>query len=147
MDDITRDIEIKAQELQENILRRDEECRPINTTRTYGHCHKEWREWCQTHSAPLPAIWPPATPWPSGDLLPGDLVCEQKLMLFMDFVTNRPLKKGRRLQQALARQAAAALALAEDAELCDDKGDLNTIAQVTMKYNSARGYLAALQVL
>jgi hypothetical protein len=66
----------------------------------------------------------------------------------MDFVTNRPLKKGRRLQQALARQAAAAaLALEEDAELGDDKGDLNTIAQVTMKYNSARGYLAALQVL
>jgi hypothetical protein len=43
----------------------------------------------------------------------------------MDFVTNRPLKKGQRLQQALARQ---------DAELGDDKGDLNTIAQVTRRF-------------
>jgi hypothetical protein len=96
-----------AVELQEDVLRREQECKPVNTRHAYGRCQKEWSDWCAAKAAPMPKPWPPAAPWQGP--LPGDLVNEQKILLSMDYVTKKEPKKGKRLQQKPRRQQVAEL--------------------------------------
>ena len=93
---------------------------PKNTAKNYDPKEKEWRvstymqktlripngfpsnnkqAWCEKKEwGPIPPVWPPLHPLPVGEQLPGDLVDEGKLLLFMsDFVTKRAPLKGKRL--------------------------------------------------
>jgi hypothetical protein len=132
-----------AVELQEDVLRREQECKPVNTRRAYGHCQKEWSDWCAANAAPMPNLWPPAAPWQGP--LPGDLADEQKMLLFMDYVTKREPKKGKRQQQRPRRQQVAELQAQKDEE--DAEKEVFSKYQITLKYNSVRGYISALQAL
>jgi hypothetical protein len=91
----------------------------------------------------MPKPWPPAAPWQGP--LPGDLVDEQKMLLFMDYVTKMEPKKGKRLQQSPRRQQVAELQAQEDEEDAEKKGFSKY--QITLKYNSIKGYISALQAL
>src|ERR1041385_4217636 len=69
---------------------------PKNTTRTYAPKQQEWREWCAARYPPVPAGWSAWVPW-DGSPLPGDLVDEGKLLLFMTAITKRAPHTGKRL--------------------------------------------------
>jgi hypothetical protein len=79
----------KVHQLQLEVLEQDALLAPKNTTKTYNQKIKEWKLWCQANCRPLPNPWPPVTPW-TGELMPGDLVDEPKMLLFMKEVTERP---------------------------------------------------------
>lgn len=107
---------------------------------------------------------------PGGKLLPGDWVEEAKLLLFIKMeVTNRPLKKGKRLSEAKKKrqredkvhgekkrkQLGGAVTIEreeEDIELLDEniifEGDDDNIQPpVVLMYNSVRGYVSAIHEL
>lgn len=71
---------------------------PPNTLRNYKPKQKEWQDWCEQNWPAIPAGWPPQDPIPSGQQLPGDLVDEGKLLLFMkEAVVSRAPRKGKRV--------------------------------------------------
>jgi hypothetical protein len=67
------------------------------------------------------------------------------MLLFMDYVTKREPKKGKRLQQRPRRQQVAELQAQKDEE--DAEKEVFNKYQITLKYNSVRGYIFALQAL
>lgn len=69
---------------------------PKNTTRQYVPKQKEWRDWCAARYPLLPPAWSAWAPW-DGSPLPGDLVDEGKLLLFMMAVAKRAPRTGKRL--------------------------------------------------
>lgn len=78
---------------------------PKNTARNYVPKQREWKQWCAAHFPPLPDSWPDS--YRPGQTLPGDLVDEGKLLLFMrDEVVNRAPKTGKRLAAERKRKAA-----------------------------------------
>ena len=85
---------------------------PKNTTRAYAPKQREWREWCAARYPPVPPGWSAWAPW-DGSPLPGDLVDEGKLLLFMTIVAKRAPRRGKRLSAEQKQQAAAAAAAAE----------------------------------
>ncbi|XP_044714648.1 centromere DNA-binding protein complex CBF3 subunit [Hirsutella rhossiliensis] len=58
-----------------------ENTQPKNTKRNYRPKQEEWKEWCQANWPAIPDVWPASVP--QGQQLPGDLVDEGKLLLFM----------------------------------------------------------------
>lgn len=93
--------EIKLSLLQYRALQ------PKNTTLAYEPKQREWREWCSCHFGPIPSTYDPKT-WEG--TLPGDLVDEGKLFLFIKEVTARAPKTGKRV----ARQKGGKRAAIED---------------------------------
>ena len=82
----------------EELLRTADEWAPKNTTKAYAPKVKEWDDWCSSRYPPVPDEWPPREEWPSTAFMPGNLVDEGKLVLFMKTcVLNRAPKKGKRL--------------------------------------------------
>lgn len=56
------------------------------------------QDWCEQNWPAIPTGWPPQDPIPSGQQLPGDLVDEGKLLLFMkEAVVSRAPRKGKRV--------------------------------------------------
>ncbi|KJZ68275.1 hypothetical protein HIM_12334 [Hirsutella minnesotensis 3608] len=73
-----------------------ENTQPKNTRRSYLPKQEEWKHWCQVNWPAIPKVWP--APVPQGQQLPGDLVDEGKLLLFMkEVVMSRPPRKGKRV--------------------------------------------------
>lgn len=106
---------------------------------------------------------------PGGKLLPGDWVEEAKLLLFVKMeVTNRPPKKGKRLNEAKRKRpgeekahggkkkkqlgGAVMVEINEDVELLDESiifegDDDNVQPPVVLMYNLVRGYVSAIHEL
>ena len=76
-----------------------------NTTRAYAPKQQEWRDWCAARYPPLPPGWSAWAPW-DGSSLPGDLVDEGKLLLFMTAMAKRAPRTGKRLTAEQKRRAA-----------------------------------------
>ncbi|KJZ68173.1 hypothetical protein HIM_12441 [Hirsutella minnesotensis 3608] len=73
-----------------------ENTKPRNTRRNYLPKREEWKQWCQVNWPAIPKVWP--APVPQDQQLPGDLVDEGKLLLFMkEVVVSRPPRKGKRV--------------------------------------------------
>lgn len=68
------------------------------------------KTWCASNWPPIPEDWADRKlSWPPGQQLPGDLVDEGKLLLFMkEEVVSRAPKKGARVAKQRKRKAAAA---------------------------------------
>jgi len=134
----------------EKLLYEYEESQPQSTTRTYERKQREWRDWCQRNYPPIPPTWSPfATPW-DGNTLPGDLVDEGKMLLFITEVANRSPRSGKRLQEERRRRQTidltaddASNAAAADAADGEDFGD----SSLKVKYGTVRSYVAAIQRL
>ena len=61
------------------------------------------QDWCRVNWPSIPAVWP--APMPPGQQLPGDLVDEGKLLLFMkEVVVSRPPKRGKRVAEEKKRR-------------------------------------------
>ncbi|XP_044720179.1 uncharacterized protein HRG_06768 [Hirsutella rhossiliensis] len=83
-----------------------ENTQPKNTKRNYRPKQEEWKEWCQANWPAIPDVWPASVP--QGQQLPGDLVDEGKLLLFMkEVVASRPPKKGKRVADERKRHLEA----------------------------------------
>lgn len=68
---------------------------PKNTVKNYAPKQAEWKNWCASNWPPIPKDWVnKKLSWPPGQQLPGDLVDEGKLLLFMreEGVTRAPKK-------------------------------------------------------
>ena len=118
-----------------------------NTTRAYAPKQREWREWCAARYPPVPPGWSAWVPW-DGSPLPGDLVDEGKLLLFMTAIAKRAPRTGKRLAAEQKRQAAAAAAADEsDYYEPDLDGDGFIFSRLKLQYNSVRGYISAIQRL
>ncbi|KAM4064247.1 centromere DNA-binding protein complex CBF3 subunit [Hirsutella rhossiliensis] len=94
-----------------------ENTQPKNTKRNYRPKQEEWKEWCQANWPAIPDVWPASVP--QGQQLPGDLVDEGKLLLFMkEVVASRPPKKGKRVADERKRhlEAQEAKRAVKDAE-------------------------------
>jgi hypothetical protein len=134
-------LESKALELQRECLQAEQESQPKNTRDTYEQCWREWRAWCAENVPKRPSIWPPVTRWT--DLtLPGDLVDEPKMLLFMKYITETAPKSGKRVKQERLAQLARQLDRLESGTGTDE--DLLTDSQLKLSYNSVRGYISAL---
>ncbi|KAM4063419.1 centromere DNA-binding protein complex CBF3 subunit, domain 2 domain-containing protein [Hirsutella rhossiliensis] len=70
-----------------------ENTQPKNTKRNYRPKQEEWKEWCQANWPAIPDVWPASVP--QGQQLPGDLVDEGKLLLFMKEEAKRAVKRRR----------------------------------------------------
>jgi hypothetical protein len=69
------------------------------------------KNWCAGNWPPIPEDWADTKlSWPPGQQLPGDLVDEGKLLLFMkeEVVSRAPKKGGRVAKQRKRKEAAAA---------------------------------------
>jgi hypothetical protein len=132
---------------------------------------QEWRWWCATRYPPIPPGWSAWVPW-DGAPLPGDLVDEGKLLLFVTAVVKRAPRTGKRLaaeqkqrQQAQQKRRATAqrgpgpVPVPMPGDNPDTNGeseyyepDLDgeggfVFSQLKLQYNSVRGYILAIQRL
>lgn len=103
-----------------------ENTQPKNTKRNYRPKQDEWKaspharpaifmeihaltasqEWCRANWPAIPEAWPASVP--QGQQLPGDLVDEGKLLLFMkEVVVSRPPRKGKRVADERKRHLEA----------------------------------------
>ena len=120
---------------------------PRNTTRAYAPKQQEWRDWCAARYPPLPSGWSAWAPW-DGSPLPGDLVDEGKLLLFMTAMAKRAPRTGKRLTAEQKRRAAAQRDPNEsDYYEPDLDGEGFVFSQLKLQYNSVRGYISAIQRL
>jgi hypothetical protein len=102
----------------------------------------------------VPPGWSAWVAW-DGSPLPGDLVDEGKLLLFMTGIAKRPPRTGKRLVAEQKRQAAVAAAAAatgrdpdeSDYYEPDPDGDGFIVSRLQLQYNSVRGYISAIQRL
>ncbi|XP_044716908.1 centromere DNA-binding protein complex CBF3 subunit [Hirsutella rhossiliensis] len=88
-----------------------ENTQPKNTKRNYRPKQEEWKEWCQANWPAIPDVWPASVP--QGQQLPGDLVDEGKLLLFMKETqsTIRYHRYARPHQRGMVREREIACAL------------------------------------
>lgn len=137
-------IEAKSVQLQIECLQEDKASQPANTTTAYQQCWNEWRAWCAYHVPPKPDPWPPSTPWDQ-PVLPGDLVDEQKVLIFIKYINLTPPKTGKRPRIANLERLAAQLHRQDSGQGTDD--DLLTDSQLKLAYNSSRPFISALMKL
>ena len=118
-----------------------------NTTRAYAPKQQEWREWCAAQYPPIPPSWSAWVPW-DGSPLPGDLVDEGKLLLFMTMIAKRTPCSGKRLA---AEQKRRAVTQCDPDESDDHEPDSDSegfvFSQLKFQYNSVRSYISAIQRL
>lgn len=120
---------------------------PRNTTRAYAPKQQEWRDWCATRYPPVPPGWSAWVPW-DGSPLPGDLVDEGKLLLFMTAIAKRAPRAGKRLAAEQQRRAAARRDPDEsDYYEPDPDGEGFAPSRLKLQYNSVRSYISAIQRL
>jgi hypothetical protein len=86
------------------------EGRPFPPFRRLSHLLTRAQDWCARNWPPVPQDWVnKKLVWPPGQQLPGDLVDEGKLLLFMkEEVVSRAPKKGARVTKQRKRRAAGA---------------------------------------
>jgi hypothetical protein len=113
---------------------------PKNTTHTYAPKQREWREWCASHYPPVPQGWSAWVPW-DGSPLPGDLVDEGKLLMFVTALTKRAPRTGKRLA------AKRATAQREAPEPDSDGESAAVFSRLKLQYNTIRSYISAIQRL
>jgi hypothetical protein len=120
---------------------------PRSTTRTYAPKQQQWRDWCATRYPPVPPGWSAWAPW-DGSPLPGDLVDEGKLLLFMTAIAKRAPRAGKRLAAEQERRAAARRGPDEsDGDEPDSDGEGSVTSRLKLQYNSVRSYISAIQRL
>jgi hypothetical protein len=118
-----------------------------NTTRAYAPKQQEWREWCAAQYPPIPLGWSAWAPW-DGLPLPGDLVDEGKLLLFMTMIAKRAPRSGKRLAAEQKRRAATQCDPNEsDCYEPDSDGEGYVFSRLKLQYNSVRSYISAIQRL
>ncbi|KJZ68132.1 hypothetical protein HIM_12477 [Hirsutella minnesotensis 3608] len=135
---------------------------PRNTRRSYVPKQEEWKRWCHVSWPAIPKVWP--APVPQGQQLPGDLVDEGKLLLFMkDVVVSRPPRKGKRvtdekkrhLESQEVKRAVKRRKMHPDTIFVDGGGseyesdsDVESFeSTLRLQYNTVRGYVSAIQKL
>ncbi|KAM4062386.1 centromere DNA-binding protein complex CBF3 subunit, domain 2 domain-containing protein [Hirsutella rhossiliensis] len=130
-------------------------------------------EWCQANWPAIPDVWPASVP--QGQQLPGDLVDEGKLLLFMkEVVASRPPKKGKRVaderrrhleaqeaKRAVKRRRAPSahhsntqlppadtIVVGGGGSEYESDSDLELYeSTLKLQYNTVRGYVSAIQKL
>ncbi|KAM4056650.1 centromere DNA-binding protein complex CBF3 subunit [Hirsutella rhossiliensis] len=139
-----------------------ENTQPKNTKRNYRPKQEEWKEWCQANWPAIPDVWPASVP--QGQQLPGDLVDEGKLLLFMkEVVASRPPKKGKRVaderkrhleaqeaKRAVKRRRAPSdtIVVGGGGSEYESDSDLELYeSTLKLQYNTVRGYVSAIQKL
>ncbi|KAK4248923.1 hypothetical protein C7999DRAFT_39914 [Corynascus novoguineensis] len=155
----------RVREVMEYYLLNLEGTVPRNTVKTYKLKQQEWKDWCSKNWDPIPEDWATRlSAWPLGRPLPGDLVNEGKLLLFMkaEVVTRAP-RKGARLKKQRKRRLDAAVAIEKAApakrqrrdeivgatEFEEDDDDEPVIATPSLElaYKSVRTYISVIQRL
>jgi hypothetical protein len=121
---------------------------PRNTTRAHAPKQQEWRDWCAARYPPIPPGWSAWAPW-DGSPLPGDLVDEGKLLLFMTVIAKRAPRTGKRLAAEQKRQATVQLDDPDESDYYepDLDGDGFISSRLKLQYNTVRGYISAIQRL
>ncbi|KJZ69953.1 hypothetical protein HIM_10661 [Hirsutella minnesotensis 3608] len=140
-----------------------ENTQPRNTRRNYLPKQEEWKQWCRVNWPAIPKVWP--APVPQGQQLPGDLVDEGKLLLFMkEAVVSRPPRKGKRvtddknrhLEAQEVKRAVKRRKMHPDTIFVDgggseyDESDSEVESYestLRLQYNTVRGYVSAIQKL
>jgi hypothetical protein len=114
--------------------------RPKNTNLSYLPKQKEWTNWCQNKYPPVPENWPDLS-WQGS--LPGDLVDEGKMFLFMkEQVYERAPRTGPRVVAARKRKAEEML----KPEVLDDDEVIADLA-VKVGYSTIEAYESAIIAL
>lgn len=126
----------RVREVMDRYFLDKDETTPENTGKNYGPKQAEWRvrilplppeyrgavadegiqKWCAKTWPPIPVDWAlQMRTWPTGRQLPGDLVDEGKLLLFMaQEVVDRAPRSGQRLALEKRRRTAVRDACGDD---------------------------------
>ena len=123
-----------------------QDCQPKNTTKTYAPKQREWQAWCAQHYPPVPAGWQGANVVWDGQDLPGDLVDEGKLLLFMTEIAERAPRAGKRLASERRRREVGTMA-SKLADNSDTEGGDFSHSNLRLRYNTVRSYISAIQRL
>ncbi|KAK4095792.1 DDE-domain-containing protein, partial [Parathielavia hyrcaniae] len=93
--DLVQRVNTKVSAVVERYLLDDQDLTPKNTRKAYGPKQAEWMEWCKSRFPEIPPGWP--AQYQIGKALPGHLVDEGKLVLFLDEeIASRAPKRGKR---------------------------------------------------
>ncbi|XP_044715192.1 centromere DNA-binding protein complex CBF3 subunit [Hirsutella rhossiliensis] len=115
-----------------------ENTQPKNTKRNYRPKQEEWKEWCQANWPAIPDVWPASVP--QGQQLPGDLVDEGKLLLFMKEEAKRAVKR--------RRAPSDTIVVGGGGSEYESDSDLELYeSTLKLQYNTVRGYVSAIQKL
>ncbi|KAM4067701.1 centromere DNA-binding protein complex CBF3 subunit [Hirsutella rhossiliensis] len=115
-----------------------ENTQPKNTKRNYRPKQEEWKEWCQANWPAIPDVWPASVP--QGQQLPGDLVDEGKLLLFMKEEAKRAVKN--------RRAPSDTIVVGGGGSEYESDSDLELYeSTLKLQYNTVRGYVSAIQML
>ncbi|KAM4063862.1 centromere DNA-binding protein complex CBF3 subunit [Hirsutella rhossiliensis] len=122
-----------------------ENTQPKNTKRNYRPKQEEWKEWCQANWPAIPDVWPASVP--QGQQLPGDLVDEGKLLLFMKEKTT-PRGSGSQEGRERRRAPSDTIVVGGGGSEYESDSDLELYeSTLKLQYNTVRGYVSAIQKL